>query len=33
VNGAQAGAHDMAPFKELDELNRYATVDLKFVRE
>jgi len=33
VNNAQAGAHDMAPFKELDELNRYATVDLKFVRE
>lgn len=32
IDGVQAGAHDMAPFRPIEELRAMASVDLKFVR-
>lgn len=32
INGKQAGAHDMAPFKDLKELREMASAELTFIR-
>ena len=32
VNGKQAGAHDMAPFRQKEELKKFSSVTLKFER-
>ena len=32
INGEQAGAHDMAPFRQKEELNKLSSVTLNFER-